>query len=103
MDDPVTEHRVGVGGFAARAQAMAVSRSSKRSGVCVIIVATRSRPPGAMSGPMSTTMRRSTRSGWLPAKAMATRPPIESPTTEKCRSRSASAKAARSAAIVVTV
>src|SRR5438105_1249600 len=41
---------------------------------------------------MSTITRRSTRRGWVPAKAMATRPPIESPTSEMRGSPTAAAR-----------
>ncbi len=52
---------------------------------------------------MSTIISRSTRAGVCPAKPMATRPPIESPTIENRDSPRASANAATSADIVATV
>ena len=66
-------------------------------------VPTRSIPASEISGPMSTITSRSTRAGACPAKPIATRPPIESPTIENRERPRASVNAATSADIVATV
>ena len=66
-------------------------------------VPTRTSPASEMSGPMSTTTSRSTRCGAWPAKAIATRPPIDSPTIEARVIRRESANAVRSADSAATV
>src|SRR5262252_8588022 len=83
-------------GFVSRWKASACSRLANSSGERAISVPTRSIPAAEISGPMSTITSRSTLAVACPANAIATRPPIDSPTIERCESPSASVNAATS-------
>ena len=78
------------------------SSLSIRSGDCDIMVRTRWSPASAMSGPMSTMMRRSRRPACAAAYWIAIRPPMECPSSAKRSSWRLPAKAATSSAMVAT-